>query len=166
MQLTNDDLAALVTEFCGVVDKILAKPTRDVPANLIVVGEDGKRMQIALLTDDLNDHRRKPDLMHAAAKAVVSARDDGDGGVSFFSGLEGQSEDRAIAGDAGISRRLFGADFENACGWIIVLHNDKLLAVLNQDSALGDADEAQEIGIVVDLYSHRGNVRSVREHRI
>jgi hypothetical protein len=74
MQLTNDDLAALVTEFCGVVDKILAKPTRDVPANLIVVGEDGKRMQIALLTDDLNDHRRKPDLMHAAAKAVVSQR--------------------------------------------------------------------------------------------
>jgi hypothetical protein len=71
MQLTNDDLAALVTEFRGVVDDLLAKPTRYFPTFLLVVGEDGKRMQIELQTDDLNHRDRKPAVMHRAAQAVA-----------------------------------------------------------------------------------------------
>jgi hypothetical protein len=74
MQLTNDDLAALVTEFRGNVDELLAKPTQGVTATLIVVGEDGKRMHIGLQTDDLNDPHKKRHVMHAVAQGVASKK--------------------------------------------------------------------------------------------
>jgi hypothetical protein len=74
MQLTNDDVAALMTEFRGQADDLLARGTRQVPPILIVVGEDGKRIRIDLQTDDPNGGDRKPPCMHAVAQAVVRQR--------------------------------------------------------------------------------------------
>src|SRR5262249_62317520 len=102
----------------------------------------------------------------APALAVVSTGNNRNRGVSFFLGLKGQSEDRSIAGNARGSGGLFGSDSENARQRIIALRKNNLLAVFNQESAFADAFELQEIGIVVDLYGHRRNVRAAREHRI
>jgi hypothetical protein len=71
MQLTNDDLCALVTEFRDKVDELLAKPTQAVPATLTVVGEDGKRMHFGLQFDEQNEHRSKQGVMQIVAQLVA-----------------------------------------------------------------------------------------------
>src|SRR5260370_32961833 len=61
------------------------------------------------------------------------------------------------------ARWALRADFENSGSRVIAMRQERRLAILPWRPAFSNVDELHQVRIVVDFYSHRANVRRVRD---
>src|SRR5260370_18676125 len=111
-----------------------------------------------LLNGGNSDPAMRFDAVNRLALAVTGSQRNANTAGSLFNRPESQIQEGAI-----FARWALRADFENAGSRALAMRQERRLAILPRRPAFSNVDELHQVRIVVDFYSHRGNVRRVRD---